>query len=103
MSDPIDRYVVNDRSGLRYNADGSPDLYLQHDKPSDSEQLKNWLPAPPAGDAANPGQAFRLIMRLYGITPSAFGGVQSGAGWRAPTVLPCDASGHTATGWACAS
>jgi hypothetical protein len=102
VDNPLDRYVLNDRSDLHLNPDGSLDLYLQAQEPSDPAQVANWLPAPPAGDPANPNQSFRVILRLYGITPSKFDGVMSGAGWQGPTILPCDATGHTAAGWACA-
>ncbi len=102
VDNELDRYLLNDRSDLQVNADGSVDLYIQATRPTDPEQVANWLPAPTAGDASNPGQRFNLIMRLYGVTPTEFDGVISGSGWVPPTVLPCDATGHTATGWACA-
>lgn len=102
VANPLDRYVLNDRSDLHLNPDGSLDLYLQTEEPGDPEQARNWLPAPAAGDPANPGRSFRVILRLYGITPSKFDGVMSGSGWQGPTILPCGADGRTATGWACA-
>lgn len=56
VKNPIKRYAVGDRTeGLRYNADGSLDIYIQHSPPAGKEL--NWLPAP-EGD-------FNLIMRLY--------------------------------------
>ena len=53
----IDRYAIGDRDDLRFNGDGSLDLYLQHDRPA-PELVPNWLPAPlgPLG----------VTMRLYG-------------------------------------
>ncbi|HJQ06134.1 MAG TPA: DUF1254 domain-containing protein [Nocardioides sp.] len=102
VDNELDRYVLNDRSDLHVNPDGSLDLYLQATRPTDPEQVENWLPAPAAGDATNPTQRFNLIMRLYSITPSRFDGVISGSGWVPPTILPCDATGHTVTGWTCA-
>lgn len=74
------RYVLNNRSSLHHNSDGSLDLYVQHTAPSDAAQLQNWLPAP-AGN-------FRLMWRLYGLG-SAMPGVITGSGWRPPTVQNC--------------
>jgi len=90
----IDRYVLNDRSDLHYNADGSLDFYLQAAAPTNPDQLKNWLPVPSG--------AFRIMVRLWGPDAAAIPGILAGTGWQAPTILPCDASGRTATGWACA-
>lgn len=44
VRNPIDRYIVNDRSGLARNPDGSTDIYLQNAPPAGHES--NWLPAP---------------------------------------------------------
>ena len=44
VPNPLKRYNVGDRSGLAPNADGSVDVYLQHDAPAGRES--NWLPAP---------------------------------------------------------
>lgn len=52
---PIDRSSFNDRSSLAKNADGSIDIYLQHEAPTGHEQ--NWLPTP-AGN-------FKLMLRAY--------------------------------------
>ncbi len=50
------KQTVSPRDGLKYNADGSLDLYFQHDYPGKDKEA-NWLPAP-AGD-------YILMMRLY--------------------------------------
>jgi hypothetical protein len=56
VPNPINRYTVSSRNKFKTNADGSVDLYVQHDSPGkDKEQ--NWLPAP--------SDAFVLMMRLY--------------------------------------
>jgi hypothetical protein len=55
VSNPIGRSSVNDRSNLATNADGSIDIYLQHDAPIGHEQ--NWLPAP--------SRRFKLMLRAY--------------------------------------
>jgi hypothetical protein len=56
VANPIDRYAIGDRDKLKYNADGSLDLYLQHDSPG-KDRVSNWLPA----DAGS----FNVMMRMY--------------------------------------
>jgi hypothetical protein len=54
---PIRRYAIGDRTkGLAKNADGSIDLWLQHDSPGPAKEA-NWLPAP-AG-------RFKVVLRGY--------------------------------------
>jgi hypothetical protein len=55
VQNPIKRYNVGDRSGLMPNADGSVDIYIQHDAPAGHES--NWLPAPMGN--------FILWLRVY--------------------------------------
>lgn len=46
VDNPIDRYSIGDRSpDLKYAADGSLTLYLQHESPGEGKE-SNWLPAP---------------------------------------------------------
>lgn len=87
-------YLINNRSQVRRNADGSLDLYIQPSAPTTPQQRANWLPSPA-------GAAFRLIMRLY--RPVNVAGIVSGRIWQPPTVLPCLADGKTADGVACAN
>jgi hypothetical protein len=53
---PMDKLTVGQRNKLKYNADGSLDLYFSHLQPAGVAEA-NWLPAP-ADD-------FILCMRLY--------------------------------------
>ena len=48
VANPLNRYLVGDRSGLVANPDGSVDIYIQNAAPAGHES--NWLPAP-AGNA----------------------------------------------------
>ena len=66
VENPINRYTIGDRTpGLRYNPDGSLDIYLQHESPGPDKE-SNWLPAP-EGD-------FRPILRMYQPRPKALDG-----------------------------
>lgn len=76
----LDRYVLNDRSELHYNEDGSLDLYLQHDKPTDPDQAANWLPAPE-------GELY-VLWRMYALQTPAIPGVLDGTGWQPPAIIP---------------
>lgn len=53
---PIKRYAIGDRDQLKFNPDGSLDIWIQHDSPGADKQ-SNWLPAPAAG--------FNLVLRMY--------------------------------------
>ncbi len=57
VKNPIDRFSIGDRTkGLSYNADGSLDVYIQHEAPAGHDS--NWLPSPPNG-------LFRINYRMY--------------------------------------
>lgn len=82
IANPLDRYALNDRSGLRKNADGSIDIYIQAKQPTNPAQRQNWLPAPTG--------AFHVIWRLYG-PGNAGAGILKGSGWKPPAIQTCEA------------
>jgi hypothetical protein len=74
VDNPIDRYAIGDRTpGLKFNADRSLDIYIQHEYPG-PDRASNWLPAP-AG-------AFRPILRMYMPGAEAFDERQ----WHLPPI-----------------
>lgn len=66
VANAIDRYAIGDRNALKFNADGSLDLFIQHQNPG-REKESNWLPAPANGE-------LNLTMRLYAPKPQALDG-----------------------------
>ncbi len=57
VANELDRYSIGDRTaGIKTDADGSLDIYIQAEKPEAKYQA-NWLPAPDA--------PFYLLLRLY--------------------------------------
>jgi hypothetical protein len=77
VDNPLNKYTVSPRNELKYNADGSLDLYIQKDSPGKDKE-PNWLPAPEG--------KFILMMRLYypkETNPSIIDGT-----WQPPGVKP---------------
>jgi hypothetical protein len=71
---PANRYVLRSTDGLKYNADGSLDIYIQRRDPGERKR-SNWI-ATPAADAP-----FLLSMRLYSPQDTALDGL-----WAPPPV-----------------
>lgn len=75
VDNPLNKYTVSARNDLKYNADGSLDLYIQNKSPGKDKEA-NWLPAPEG--------KFVLMMRLYWPreeSPSIIDGT-----WKPPAV-----------------
>jgi hypothetical protein len=61
VPNPINRFAIGDRDALKFNPDGSLDIYIQHQNPGPDRE-SNWLPAPPSGPLG-------LTLRLYAPKP----------------------------------
>jgi hypothetical protein len=71
-ANPIDRYNIAGWMPLKYNPDGSLDVYLQHDSPG-TQKESNWLPAPEG--------MFNVTLRMYWPKESVLDG-----SWKPPAV-----------------
>ena len=56
VDNKLNKYTVSPRNALKYNADGSLDIYIQNESPGTDKEA-NWLPAPK--------DRFILMLRLY--------------------------------------
>jgi hypothetical protein len=56
VANELNKYTVSPRNDLKYNPDGSLDVYIQHKSPG-TDKDANWLPAPEG--------KFVLMLRLY--------------------------------------
>ncbi len=56
VENALNRYNLSSRNEFKTNADGSADLYIQHNSPGNAKE-SNWLPAP--------ADQFILIARMY--------------------------------------
>lgn len=63
---PLNRFAIGDRDNLKYNPDGSLDIYIQSDSPG-SDKESNWLPSPAQG-------ILGITMRLYAPKAQALDG-----------------------------
>jgi hypothetical protein len=72
IANPLNRYALGDRDPMKFNPDGSLDLYIQGEGPGE-ERTSNWLPA---GNGP-----FNLIIRLYWPQEAILDGT-----WQPPAV-----------------
>lgn len=72
VANPINRFAIGDRDKLKYNKDGSLDIYIQRENPGKDKE-SNWLPADK--------DAFSLTMRLYWPKEQFLDG-----SWKVPSV-----------------
>ncbi|KAA0977058.1 DUF1254 domain-containing protein [Pseudomonas sp. ANT_J28] len=74
VGNALNRFAFSSWMPFKTNADGSLDIYFQHENPGKGLEA-NWLPAPKGG--------FNLTMRLYGPKPEVLNGK-----WNPPPVKP---------------
>jgi hypothetical protein len=72
IANPLNRFAVSSWMPLKYNADGSLNLYFQNENPGVDKEA-NWLPAPKG--------AFNLLLRIYAPKSEALTGK-----WNPPPV-----------------
>ncbi len=73
VANPLNRYTISPRNGLKTDSDGSTPLFVQSTSPGPDKE-SNWLPAP-----AGP---FVLMMRYYGPGNAILDG-----SWELPPVV----------------
>jgi len=74
LPNPLNRFLLNNQSGVKYNPDGSLTLYFADQKPAAAPDA-NWLPTPK-------GQKYRLTFRFYRPTE----GVANGTYYPPPLI-----------------
>ncbi len=68
----LNRFAIGDRDDLKYNADGSLDIYIQNKNPG-AEKVNNWLPSPLG--------LLGITMRLYAPKAEIVNGL-----WKPPAI-----------------
>jgi hypothetical protein len=74
VDNTLKRFAIGDRDKLKFNEDGSLDIYLQHESPG-KEKESNWLPTPTKGKLG-------ITMRLYAPKQSVLDGE-----WKPPYIV----------------
>tara|TARA_Y100001933_G_scaffold264718_1_gene332021 strand:+ start:630 stop:2078 length:1449 start_codon:yes stop_codon:yes gene_type:complete len=77
VANPLNRFAIGDRDKLKFNDDGSLDIFIQAASPGKDKE-SNWLPAPPQGTLG-------LTMRLYAPDRSVLDGR-----WQPPVLNRVD-------------
>jgi hypothetical protein len=80
-ANPIHRYSIAGWMPLKYNPDGSLDVYIQHDSPG-TQKESNWLPAPEG--------AFNVTLRMYWPKEAVLDGT-----WKPPAIEKAQAARTT--------
>lgn len=73
VANPLNRFAIGDRDALKFNPDGSLDLYIQNESPGPDKE-SNWLPGPKSRELG-------LTLRLYAPKPQVVNG-----GWNPPAI-----------------
>ena len=77
VANPLNRFAIGDRDKMKFNDDGSLDIYIQAESPG-ADKESNWLPSPSNGTLG-------LTMRLYAPDRSVLDG-----SWQPPVLTRVD-------------
>jgi hypothetical protein len=77
VANPLNRFALGSLHDMKFNADGSLDIYVQNQNPGPDKEA-NWLPAPKSG-------ALGLTLRLYAPKQQALDGR-----WNPPPIRRVD-------------